>query len=512
MRSVLWLALIPFATLVYAFSVTLFYGPTGAPDPDPAYYYLLNTLNLIVGYPIEYLDQPGTPVQMLGAVALSVTHALYGSAGITEDLLTRPGMYAVAFFRTLAAVHAVALAALGYVTWRRSGRTGVAVAVQGLPQILGNGSRLVPITSECLLPSAVAVLLIVLAGAVRGAPRSAGRVRLYGAAVGLGIAVKITFVPLALLPLALLRTAAERVWFAIAAVLVFALCTAPIWPGYPRLLKWVVDVASHEEQYGQGRLGLPSLSTYLGNLVHLIAVDALLVALVLGAACVAFAHRRAWSAGSVPAIDRLLIAVALAGALHFALVATHPEEHYLVPLRAAGGFFLWLLIEASPRIARQATERRLLALGVLAAVMTLLMIPRSMLSNDAQIQQQLQAHYRGYAKVFYAGSSSVPHALEIGNRIAGYRYADFLAATYPDVYALNAWSGPLSDWNGSPIELADLSRRYEGIVLVGERRGDLAERLPAGDGGWAAVEIRETYHSGRESISEVLDRTGRRGP
>jgi hypothetical protein len=101
MRSAPWLALIPLVTLVYGFSVTLFYGPTGAPAPDPAYYYLLNALNLIVGYPIEYLDQPGTPVQMLGAVALAVTHALYGSDGITQDLLTRPGMYAVAFFRSL---------------------------------------------------------------------------------------------------------------------------------------------------------------------------------------------------------------------------------------------------------------------------------------------------------------------------------------------------------------------------------------------------------------------------
>src|SRR4029450_666404 len=110
-------------------------------------------------------------------------------------------------------------------------------------------------------------------------------------------------------------------------------------------------------------------------------------------------------------------------------------------MRGTSGVLLWLVLEPSPPLARWATGNRLLAVGVLAVGATLLTLPFSLRSDDAEIQKRLSANYERWARVFSAGSTSVAYSLWIGNWFSGYCHADLLSARYPDVYVFNGWAG-----------------------------------------------------------------------
>jgi len=43
--------------------------------PRSCYYFLLTSLNFVAGHPIIYTDNPGTPVQMVGVVAIRTVYA-----------------------------------------------------------------------------------------------------------------------------------------------------------------------------------------------------------------------------------------------------------------------------------------------------------------------------------------------------------------------------------------------------------------------------------------------------
>jgi hypothetical protein len=502
---VFWLTLIPFATLLYGFTLTSFYGPTAAPDPDPAYYYVLNALNLLEGHPIAYIEQPGTPVQIVGAIAFRTVYALQGSGGVAHDLIDDPAVYVVTFFRFLVLLYVVALTVLGYVVWRQTGRVEMAVISQGLPHLLGNCSRLVPITSECLLVSVVALLLLLVVQEVGDGLRSPLRAPLYGGVVGLGIAVKLTFAPLAFVPLALMRTVKDVVSFALAVTISFAICTAPIWSEYPRLISWVVVLALKQGSYGKGPEGPAQLSSWLANFADVVVGEAVLAALMVAAGVSLLARRQTWKRRAMSSIDRLLVGLVLAGAAQFALTALIPGSHYFTPMRGTSGVLLWLVLETSPPLARWATGNRLLAVGVLAVGATLLTLPFSLRSDDAEIQKRLSANYERWAKVFSAGSTSVAYSLWIGNWFSGYCHADLLSARYPDVYVFNGWTGSLSDWRGNQLELTDLRNGHAGVVLVGPRRLGARFALPWGGDTWRPPPgaLHDTFMGEHEAIYEI---------
>jgi len=116
-------------------------------------------------------------------------------------VIGRPGTYIRVFFLLLMLPYGLALAALGYATCGEPARLGAALLVQAMPHMLGNlGCWISPVSSECLLVTVVTLLL-----ALALSDDADGRVRfwrapLYGSLVGFGMAVKLIFGPVALVP------------------------------------------------------------------------------------------------------------------------------------------------------------------------------------------------------------------------------------------------------------------------------------------------------------------------
>lgn len=524
-RSPLWLLMVPLATLIYSVGLEAFLGPSGVGFPDPGYHYLFDGLNLLEGYPIErHIEHPGTPVQVIGAVAIRSIYALTGSGGIVRDLVERPKIYISGFFVLLMVLYALALAALGYAAWRRTGGLGAAVAIQALPQMIGNFLWLRPVTAECLVATVVAFLLFLVLRPASDAARPVWQASMYGAVVGFGMAVKLTFGPVALVPLLMLRTLKEMAWFAAAIIVSFVVSTLPIWPQYPRLVSWIVGIAMRDGQrrYGNGAAGLAPLSAWLANLGGLAVRDPVFAALLIAAAVIlagrlfsATGRGRPWTS-----TDRLLAGLTLCGVVQFLLTANQPESYYLFAARGTAGLLLWLVIERSPRVRRWTTEGRLLSVGVVlvagmivAGIIAFVVPPASLDADAAAIQDRLDAQYANTAKILYVGASSPAYALHQGNWNSGGHYAEALSKRYPGLHFYDGWEGGagLCDWNGQPASLAEITERSRGAIFVG---GHLVETgngqlsLPWGETGlWSPppARLHEVFRRGDEAIYEVAD-------
>ena len=57
---------------------------------DPDYAYLCNSLNIAVGQAPNHVDHPGTTLQFLGAVVITVAHPFAGKAEKIDAVLRRP--------------------------------------------------------------------------------------------------------------------------------------------------------------------------------------------------------------------------------------------------------------------------------------------------------------------------------------------------------------------------------------------------------------------------------------
>jgi hypothetical protein len=347
---------------------------------------------------------------------------------------------------------------------------------------------------------------------------------LYGVVIGFGLATKVTTAPLAFIPLVMLRTFRQRATFAATVVVALLLFTAPIWPQYPQLVHWADQVLSHQGSGGTGPAGGVPLALWATRVVRLALGDPILAVLVaLGAA--ALMHGRALPPRTGP--DRLLAGLVLCGIAQFMFAGLQPTNpHYLLASRATAGLLLWMILERAPRARAWATESRLRAAGVLAAVLLIVSVlplwPREQRWLDAAaIEHELETRYPGAARVLYRGASSIAYPLQRGNWEAGSPYTDVLAARYPHTYSYH--SSPcctfrreppgLFDWSGRRIELAELQQRYERVVFVGVRLfdedGAPLDVLPDDDyppSAWGPLPatLREVFQRGGEAIHEVV--------
>jgi hypothetical protein len=231
---------------------------------DPTYPYVLNALLVAEGRPPALATHPGTPLQVLGAAALHVAHAVSGSPqGLREHVLTDPEGFVGAIRGTLLSLFVLANLLLGWAAYRLTRSLSCAAAVQAAPlaSFLGSRMQLTVMCEPLLLVLGLVLSAWVLLVLGRG-PEARGVLEplAAGVVVGLGIATKLLFAPVALLPLFVLRTGRQRAAYLAWTLLAFALGVAPLWPRLGPAAAWVASSVLHTGLdtggYGKGPGGV----------------------------------------------------------------------------------------------------------------------------------------------------------------------------------------------------------------------------------------------------------------
>lgn len=462
---------------------------------DPEYAYLLNSANLALGAPVGYTDHPGTPLQVLGAVTLRCAHAIRAAQGadLQTAVLEQPEYHLAAMLAVLTALNALVLLCLGAFVLRCTGSIRWSLFLQMTPffcpVFLQFGlCRIMP---EPLLVFCALIVVSVLVCLAVTSPVSTKKQRLpaafLGIATGLGIAAKVTFLPLLVIPLIALRGVKNKIGSFAVALGSFVFFTLPILPRYARFFDWLFQLGSRSGQYGSGPVGFVPLETYSTSIARLLAADIFFSAVLLAAGVfiAAVCLIPPWrSALAKTGEFKTLLAAAAAQVLGVLLVAKHFSPHYLLPELCLSGLMAYLLFSCLKNLlARGCLELRQKTFSAgfllfMAACMGAAN-PAGEFLNYAEIKTKsrekslhllhlLQTDYADYAKIYYYRASSPEYALKFGNSYALGLHTPVLEKLYPggNFYFYDRWKQTFSTFDGWHTLLLEDIRAQHGDKIV----------------------------------------------
>ena len=389
---------------------------------DPDYAYLLNSLNIVNGHPPAHVDHPGTPVQLFGALVIWLAHQVSGESDVTRDVLLRPEHYLSVIVAGAAVLLFLALLCCGWQIWRATGRLGLGVLAQtaffASPVLAVNACRFMPEPFMILLALVLSTALICAPVPSLSRLRAWGFAACIAALCGCGLAAKITFLPLALVPLLVLRGVIPRLIFGGSTVAWFVVCTLPIRDRYAQFWGWVVNLATHQGRYGHGEPGGLSLPAFCADFRKLAASETVFLALfLLGGALLGIAL---WHARARRSHDyRVLAAFWAACAIQFVMVAKHPgDSRYLIPSLALGGAML-------------------VAIHALAARMEWAWLHASLRAATVLVLLGAADHYHAFDVRRYIQQSGTPTTqrgalVDFADYWSGSRYTETLRTLYPN--------------------------------------------------------------------------------
>ncbi len=331
---------LPVSYLINAIIVHIYYGNYFLSALDPEYFHLFNGVAIAGGnLGVEYIAHPGTPVEYMIAIVVRIINLFQGNEKLVQDVISNPEKYirgAIIFQNILIAV-TLYFGALRMVSFTKKYFTGflfqlIPFANAAVFEISG---RILPETLM-ILPLMWMVLLMVkyIYAAEEEYNLKKESVK-WAAAIGFGVACKLSFAPLFFLPLILLKgKIRDKINFIIYTILSVMFFAYPIVFHFGAFKEWVLGMFMHSGLHGTGDEGLVAVSTLKPNFLILFAHDPkLFLVMAMSVLSLIIVIFKSYVANheEVSKISRAIIAVDIVLLLSIAFTLKHFAYHYFIP-------------------------------------------------------------------------------------------------------------------------------------------------------------------------------------
>lgn len=308
---------------------------------DPSYVYLINSLNLaqMSGYGVGHFDHPGTTVQVTGAAAVRICHLISsGGSDIVTDVLSRPESYLFFMNRVFITLNCIMLFALGLFVCRITCSLFPALLLQLTPFVSTEiFFGLIIVTPENFL--IFVCLLFICAAVYYLYTDSMSRSRMimflvsFSFICGLGLATKISFFPLMILPLMIFHGLKRKIVFLVATCLFFLIFISPGLSNLEYFINWVGGLVMKSGKYGKGEATVINSSAFYANIKHIFSKDIVytvsFIASVVAASVMLVAKPERGT--RMHRMKLLLLSLCFIFLLQTLIVAKHYAQYYMIP-------------------------------------------------------------------------------------------------------------------------------------------------------------------------------------
>ena len=301
---------------------------------DPDYYYLLNGLMMVEGLAPTDVSHPGTPVQAFIAVVLRLMHVGQPNGAVVDAVLRDPESHLVMITTALYPLVGLSLLALGRAFLTTTGRLAPALLAQSAPFL----SMIIPKFGlhpkpEPFLIMAVCLVVVAALRALRGEALTDRHAGWLGLAIGFGIACKIHFLALGLVPLFVLDRRRLFLVLPLAVVAGFLIFTSPAFPSREIWFGWMERMVLHSGAYGAGAATVVDTARYPKAVIGLFGSKIIFTVVFLGSilTLAGYARLRRRSLIEAQPLARLLAGLLLAQLFTVLLIAKQAAAHYMVP-------------------------------------------------------------------------------------------------------------------------------------------------------------------------------------
>lgn len=502
-----------FIPSIYLINVTAIHyslGPFYMNHVDPEYFYMYNGVVLGAGnLSIQYFAHPGTPLHYMVMLSARITD-LFQPGDYMKSFVDDPEKYVHAANLFINSIIALVLFFAGISVKRYSGSVLTGLTIQMVPfssmELISLSGRVFPeaILIIPLLLTAVLVLRYIYRDDQE--EKDINYEVFFGLIIGFGIAIKLTFIPVMLIPLVLLkRKARQKVFLLLYTLLFFMIFAYPVVFNIQEFWKWTSGIFSHSGKYGSGAKEIINFADVPGNFILLFKQNKTLFLTALGALILALFYLPVISRKRQEAkkAGKAIFAVFISFVVSVVFILKHFSDYYFTPFNC---YILLLILLAmtliihSANINQNKLFKNLVVIAVFVSVILLISF------QVVKIRSNLKVTYRKTARMeqeneriaamvdpkkpiiisgAYFGAPFIETAhfngFIMSARLKGF-YKSYLKEKYPNSYFFVTWLDQFNYWSdkaGFDEILKKTSSSF--YIYVGKSRGDdmkiIRERL-----------------------------------
>lgn len=318
-------------------------GPYYLNFSDPSYAYLISSLNLARGFNIVYTDHPGTTVQVIGAITIKVYYLLSNkNTDLARDVLMRPEDYLLFMNGVLIMINCIILFLLGYVTFRLSNKLMLALLLQLSPFVSWEiFYGLIIVAPDNLLVGISACFLILIVYYFYKIDEKNNTplyfVILFAVVSGFGLATKLNFLPMIIIPLVLVKKFKNKLTFIITSAVSFLIFVYPVISNYPVFFNWLSRLAMNSGVHGTGSSNVIDKSSFFNNVILIFTENYLFLfayMLIILTLSVTYLNKKTIESSFHFAFKKyrlILLTIISSMSLLVFIMSKHYNQYYLVP-------------------------------------------------------------------------------------------------------------------------------------------------------------------------------------
>lgn len=463
--------------VIYLLNVTVIHyslGPFYMNHVDPEYFYMYNGVVLGAGnLSIQYFAHPGTPLHYMIMFSARIVD-LFQPGDYMKGFVNDPEKYIHAANLLINIFIAIVLLFAGINIKKYTGSVTLGLIMQLVPF----GSMELIFLSGRVFPEAIMIIPLILTNVLiiryvyLDHPNNLTFKYevFFGLIIGFGMAIKLTFIPVALIPLILLKnTLKQKIQYLFYLMLFFAIFA------YPAVLNgefwsWISRIFSHSGKYGTGAKEIINLDEVPQHfnilatenktlfLICLAAFGMALLSLIPGTIKVVVSKRA----------SRAIIAVVVSILTTVAFTLKHFSAYYFTPFNSF--IFLLILLVVSmiihtPRLSQKGIYKKLTVIITSALVIFLVSVQIMKIRSALKItyektakmeldNQRIRAMVNPEKPIIISGTYFGSPFIEFAQfngfimsaRLKGF-YKDYLKEKYPDTYFFVNWSDHFNYWS-----------------------------------------------------------------
>ncbi len=450
----------------------LILGDPSLRSVDPEFVYFMTGLNISEGYfKVIHIDHPGTPLQYIVAIVFRITYFLRGnSTEYIEDVFQHPDLYLSMVNVTISIIITISLFMAGRYVFRKTGSILYGILIQTVPfisvilyEIIGR------ITPEILIPIPIIAITAFLIGQITDKKEEFNTAEMISLSflLGFGLAIKLTLIPLWIIPLFVITTWRGKLMTLVFSVIFFLVIALPVTLQIDKFWHWTMDLFLHSGQYGSGEeniVDFAKLKENLGMIFNLqkhFSYLTILMILILPISFLKYRKQRNPIFLKKIVLSAAIVLVVLIQAI---ISGKHYAPRYFMPALLFGPLLIFLFIE----IVKEFYSAKLLNYGLMLILVVFIIWDfRQQIGTinytSSAFEQHINAKIetKNFSKSIDNGSIKIIATIDFGcpfeESVLLYstiwsvhslkpKFNNVLAKLYPNTYQYNLWGNNFSYW------------------------------------------------------------------
>ncbi|HWB64999.1 MAG TPA: hypothetical protein VG603_15885 [Chitinophagales bacterium] len=468
---------------------------------DPQYTYLMNSASMAQGRTITHFWHPGTTVNMVGSVIVRLLYTLGDFKNLSMDkaILTQPEWFLHWMTIIYDIIKTGLLWLLGITVLNKWKSIWLAFLFQLTPLFALDVVRFgyTQVTPESFVFMVIILLLIYMV-------KTWDTEEIYTIAIvhgiigGLGMASKLIYAPLLLIPFFIISKTRLKLVYVITFIISFLILLIPVFNLKNFETSFYVfgwDIFAHKGHYGFGS-NQNGWKIFTDNIAQIVRFNALFSLLYIVIPVYLIWQRLSENkqVDEKHKTNILLLCLFIIETITLFYVGKSYRDRYLTAGLTLGGlaFILLLWSAGGFKMFKSGFFVALILVGINTAfTFGLDYLPKQLINESKDIDILVKTKYKNFGRVYYLNSSSVPFAFYYSRFYAEKYYDNLLNELYPDDYMVHIHDkGAIYHYTyGDTIQVGDILKKYQGkVILIGTPIDHYFDLLP---------ELNETIHRKR---------------